>query len=76
MYFKLIGTTTDEVRTNWVIKQLKALPEGTRILDAGAGELRFKSYCDHLEYFAQDFAQYDGGGRFWFANRRMGQLPA
>jgi SAM-dependent methyltransferase len=62
MNFKLIGCTTDEVRVNWVIKQLKALPEGIRILDAGAGELRFKPHCGHLQYVAQDFAQYDGGG--------------
>ena len=62
MCFKLIGTTTDEVRVNWVIKQLKALPHGIRILDAGAGELRFKPHCNHLQYVAQDFAQYDGGG--------------
>ena len=62
MNYKLIGATTDEVRVNWVIKQLKALPEGIRILDAGAGELRFKPHCGHLQYVAQDFAQYDGGG--------------
>lgn len=62
MNFKLIGTTTDEVRINWVIKQLKALDDGIRILDAGAGELRFKPHCCHLQYAAQDFAQYDGGG--------------
>ena len=52
MNFKLIGTTTDEVRVNWVIKELKALPEGIRILDAGAGELRFKTHCGHLQYVA------------------------
>lgn len=62
MNFKLVGTTTDEVRANWVIKQLNALPNGIRILDAGAGELRFKSHCNHLQYVAQDFAQYDGEG--------------
>jgi len=62
MNFKLVGTTTDEVRINWVIRQLKALPEGIRILDAGAGELRFKPHCGHLQYVSQDFGQYDGGG--------------
>jgi len=62
MNFKLIGDDTMEVRFDWVIKQLKYLPEGTRILDAGAGELKFKSYCSHLEYVSQDFAQYDGEG--------------
>lgn len=62
MCFKLIGDDTTEVQANWVIKQLKALPDGIRILDAGAGELRFKPHCSHLQYVAQDFAQYDGGG--------------
>jgi len=59
---KLIGTTADEVRVNWVIRQLKALPDGLRILDAGAGELRFKTHCSHLQYVAQDFGQYTGDG--------------
>lgn len=60
--FNLIGNNTDEIRVNWVIRQLKSLPPGIRILDAGAGEQRFKPYCNHLQYIAQDFAKYDGGG--------------
>ena len=59
---KLIGDDTTEVQANWVIRQLKALPVGIRILDAGAGELRFKPHCSHLQYVSQDFGQYDGGG--------------
>lgn len=62
MYINLIGANTDKVRFDWVVRQLKKLPEGSKILDAGAGELRFKPYCSHLNYVAQDFAQYDGGG--------------
>lgn len=31
-------------------------------MDAGAGELRFKPHCGHLQYVAQDFGQYHGGG--------------
>lgn len=57
-----IGTGTDDVRANWVIQELKKLPKGLKILDAGAGELRFKKYCTHLEYFSQDFGKYDGSG--------------
>lgn len=59
---KLVGNDTTEVQTNWVINQLKSLPAGTRILDAGAGELRFKPYCNHLKYVSQDFGKYDGKG--------------
>lgn len=57
-----IGTTNEVTRHAWVIQVLKNLPAGLRILDAGAGELRYKPYCQHLQYIAQDFAQYDGKG--------------
>ena len=58
----LIGKDTDEIRFNWVVSQLAMLRKGDRILDAGAGELKFKPYCEHLEYVSQDFGQYDGDG--------------
>ncbi len=60
--FKLIGNDTEEIQRNWVVRQLKNLPSACRILDAGAGELRFKPHCSHLQYVAQDFGQYNGGG--------------
>ena len=41
---------------------LKEIPAGASILDAGAGEQKFKPLCAHLNYVAQDFAQYDGQG--------------
>lgn len=63
MGFRLIGNDASEVRINWVIQQLKGLPKGASILDAGAGERAFKNHCSHLEYVSQDFAQYDGGGK-------------
>jgi len=53
-----VGTTNDQVRAGWVEKQLAALPEGWRILDAGAGEQRFRPACSHLEYVSQDFGEY------------------
>lgn len=59
--FNKFGTDTSHVRIDWVIKQLKDLPEGLRILDAGAGERRFKPFCDHLRYVSQDFGEYMGG---------------
>jgi ubiquinone/menaquinone biosynthesis C-methylase UbiE len=36
----------------------EALPKGESILDAGAGELRYKKYCSHLRYVSQDFGEY------------------
>lgn len=46
----------------WLAKALAALPDGSRILDAGAGQQRLRPLCRHLEYVAQDFGQYDGKG--------------
>ena len=62
MLFKLIGNNTDEVRVKWVKKNLQRIPKGSKLLDSGAGELRFKSDCKHLDYVAQDFGQYQGTG--------------
>ena len=47
-------------RYEWIERQLKYLPEGIRILDAGAGELRWKDSCKHLKYVSQDFCEYKG----------------
>ncbi|HET6991949.1 MAG TPA: class I SAM-dependent methyltransferase, partial [Bacteroidia bacterium] len=46
-------------RMEWIQKQLKKLPAGSRILDAGAGEQPHRPYCAHLNYVSQDFAQYN-----------------
>lgn len=59
---KLAGSDSDQVRINWVANALKSIPKGARILDAGAGELRLKPYCAHLDYVSQDFCQYEGKG--------------
>ena len=49
-------------REAWVQQALAALPAGQKILDAGAGEQRYKKFCGHLQYVAQDFGQYEGRG--------------
>ena len=51
-----------EERNKWIIQQLKNLPSGLKLLDAGAGQCFYKPYCTHLDYVAQDFCQYDGFG--------------
>lgn len=58
----MFGTRNEQNRDAWLEQTLKALPAGTRLLDAGAGEQKYRPYCAHLEYVSQDFAQYDGGG--------------
>ena len=47
-------------RQAWLKQTLNALPEGARLLDAGAGELKNRQYCGHLDYVSQDFCQYQG----------------
>lgn len=46
----------------FVIDMLQSLPQGLKLLDAGAGESRFKKYGEHLEYITQDFCEYTGTG--------------
>lgn len=56
------GTSNESTRINWIEEKLKQIPKDSRILDAGAGEQQFKKFCSHLNYVAQDFAQYNGEG--------------
>lgn len=58
----LFGRNNEVNRVDWVVKQLESIERGSRILDAGAGELRNKPYCSHLVYVSQDFCQYKGRG--------------
>ena len=56
------GTNNEANRLRWLETALKKIPAGSRILDAGAGELDKKKFCSHLNYVSQDFGQYDGKG--------------
>jgi len=57
-----VGEMQEANRTKWVSEQLSKIPAGQTILDAGAGQFRYKKYCEHLKYVSQDFGQYDGAG--------------
>ncbi len=57
-----VGTRNEATREAWLEHCLGQIPDGLRILDAGAGEQRYKRFCSHLNYVAQDFAEYDGKG--------------
>lgn len=54
----VVGTTNEAERAAWVAQKLTELPDGWRVLDAGAGEQRYRKHCEHLKYVSQDFAQY------------------
>ncbi len=62
MMFLTVGNQNLQTREIWLEANLKKIPARSRILDAGAGESRYKKFCTHLEYVAQDFAQYNGAG--------------
>ena len=57
-----VGTKNEAKRAIWLKDVLKKVPNGSRILDAGAGEQKFKNFCSHLKYVSQDFSKYDGKG--------------
>jgi SAM-dependent methyltransferase len=57
-----IGATNVATRELWLEGALAALQSGTKILDAGAGELQYRRLCGHLDYTSQDFGEYDGVG--------------
>jgi SAM-dependent methyltransferase len=56
------GTENELNRRAWLQRVLRQIPASNRVLDAGAGELRNKTLCSHLNYVSQDFCQYEGGG--------------
>jgi hypothetical protein len=57
---EIFNNTNKTNREAWLAKHLGDLPAGARILDAGAGELRNRNYCGHLDYVSQDFCEYKG----------------
>ena len=56
-----IGKKNVSNREKWLKNTLLKI-EAVSILDAGAGELRYKHFCSYLVYTSQDFAQYTGTG--------------
>lgn len=49
-------------RQAWLASVLTGLPQGARLLDAGAGELKNRKHCVHLQYVSQDACAYTGFG--------------
>ncbi|MCA8868732.1 MAG: methyltransferase domain-containing protein [Rhodobacteraceae bacterium] len=58
----MLRVKSHQARDAWLRSTLGALPDGASILDVGAGECANKPFCAHLDYVAQDIAQYDGKG--------------
>jgi SAM-dependent methyltransferase len=74
-FFKNLSQNLDNEyqRDDFVINQLQKLNKDSLILDAGCGSQRYRKYCSHLKYYAQDFGLYtadlkkmigsEGGGK-------------
>lgn len=61
-YTGSVGTNNKATRDRWLKETLGQISPGARILDAGAGQLQYKPFCNHLNYVSQDFAEYNGYG--------------
>lgn len=60
---RIAGANDNEfVRQQWLAKTLATIPSGSRLLDAGAGELQNRKLCEHLIYVSQDVCEYEGKG--------------
>lgn len=57
-----VGTHNLPNRDAWLKAELEKIPQGSKLLDAGAGETKYRKFCGHLNYVSQDFGQYDGSG--------------
>lgn len=57
-----IGLNNQQNRLQWLEQALPQIPDGARILDAGAGTQPYRHLCSRLVYVAQDLAEYDGVG--------------
>ena len=60
-FFPTVGSDSDSLLECWIREQLSAIPKGAKLLDAGAGECRYRACGAHLEYNGQDVGQYHGG---------------
>lgn len=58
----LFDTGNLAVRDAWIAEQIRTLPDGGIILDAGSGTQPYRSLCSRLIYKAHDFGAYDGVG--------------
>lgn len=50
----------DYNRERFIERFARAVPRGSRVLDAGAGTCKYRALFAHCDYRTQDFAQYQG----------------
>ena len=47
-------------RDLWVHRKARGTPDGSRVLDVGAGTCQYRPFFGHCEYRAHDFKKYEG----------------
>lgn len=47
-------------RDQWIRSEARKLAAGSRVLDAGAGACKYRSFFSHCRYETQDFCEYKG----------------
>lgn len=57
-----VGMANEATRLAWIERIMAGLPDGIRLLDAGAWERRYAPLCGRFDYAAQDVAAYEGRG--------------
>lgn len=58
-FIRIFGTFDNQkIRDEFILDVLKKIPVGKVLLDAGCGSQRYREYCGHLVYRAQDFGQF------------------
>jgi SAM-dependent methyltransferase len=57
-----VGCSNSVARDQWVEARLSEIAPESRLLDAGSGEQKYRSFCKHLKYVSQDHKAYDGRG--------------
>lgn len=64
-----------QARDEWVAAMARSVPDGSRVLDVGAGEARYRPLFAHCAYEAHDFGGYEGREEGIYAEQwRYGRL--
>lgn len=58
---KWLNIYNPEVLDSFIREELQKLKPGSKIIDVGAGSQRYRKYCQHLQYFSQDFGKARDG---------------
>ena len=59
-------------REEFVKSELSNLTTGLNILDAGCGDQKYRQYCAHLNYKAQDFGKYTVDSKLMIGSEGLG----